>query len=444
MMRPITELRKPSTMRLTYLVLASAAALLQGCANNAIRTGCDNPRVSNFGSPTSYVVMLPYRYGGKDAAREDSAQQINRITQLQALQGSLDMPTTQITFVEGDAAKDTRCRIEYAYDRVIENRSSLLWRRPYHSAIFLWGEIYDRDDGVIVQSHMRIFWNGSADRELEVRVPVPNSSQSLLFTGDMPSDTISFPPQTFSASQMAQLSDIAKASLQVREEPRLDAKPTPLPRRFAVMSWKRPWLELVGRDLRKAWVLVDDDGLRNNNTALPETTFMHAMASYLNFRVDSQDSSRRQAINALDKYRSAIATSNSPLRRESLALSKVMEGTMAMTSNAADPSHAVLADASRELPTNGNVLNLVAMTAIPACCNNVDSPARITQIQTMLEQASMLEPGDDKIGRNLINWYRLLGTLPADTALPFPRAELTTRLQQATQALADWTAVRGR
>ena len=430
-------------MRLTYLVLASAAALLQGCANNAIRTGCGNPRISNFGAPTSYVVMLPYRYGGKDDAREGSAQQINRITQLQALQGSLDMPSTQITFVEGDAAKDTRCRIEYAYDRVIENRSNLLWRRPYHSAIFMWGEVYDRDDGVLVQSHMRIFWNGSEDRDLEVRVPVPNSSQSLLFTGEMPSDTISFPPQTFSASQMAQLSDIARASLQVREEPRLDAKPTPLPRRFTILRWQRPWLELVGRDLRTAWVLVDEEGLRNN-AALPETTFLHAMASYLNFRVDGQASSRRQAINALDKYRNAIATNNSPLRRESLALSKVMEGTMTMSSNAADASNVALADASRELPTNGNVLNLVAMTAIPACCNNVDTPARITQIQSMFEQASMLEPGDDKIGRNLINWYRYLGSLPVDTPLPFSRAELDTRLKQATQALADWTAVRGR
>ena len=455
---------QPARMARLALLLA-AAALLQGCGATLLRTACDNPRVSNFGAPSSYIVMLPYRYGGQSDVNRASAAQLNQIARLQALQGAVDAPATQVTLVEGDPDKpaDPACGIENVYDRVVENRAGLFWRRLFHSAIFVWGEIFDRDDGILVQSHLRVFWNGAASRDLEVLVDVPGQARPLRFAGSLPSDTISFPARKIGREEQAQLAQSIAAGLQVRKEPRLDAEAVPLPAKFSAVAWRRPWLQLQDRDLRSFWMLIDDTGLQAG-PVLPETLFARAMASYLNFRVDGDRSAREQAVAALARFRAALTRPDDPLLRVPLAMTAVVEGTLGLASGATPPAtadrdllqppetdatgdaaaraqmQAALADAARRLPGNGEVLNLAAIARIPGCCDGADAPQRIQEIQHMLERAWALEQGNAKIGRNMVQWYRFLAALPPER-LPFGRDELAARAQRAKAAVDAWAAM---
>jgi len=453
-------MRLQTILRLACL---AAAALLAGCGATMLRTACDNPRISNFGAPSSYIVMLPYRYGGSSTTNRESAAQLNQIARLQALQGAVDAPATQVTLVEGnpDRPTDPACGIENVYDRVLENRSGLFWRRLFHSAIFVWGEIFDRDDGILVQSHLRVFWNGAASRDLEVLVDVPSLARPLRFAGSLPSDTISFPARKISRQEQAQLAQAIASGLQLRREPRLDAEPAQLPAKFSAVAWKRPWLQLQDREMRSVWMLIDEAGLRAG-PVLPETLFARAMASYLNFRVDGDRASREQAVAALATFRAALAHPDDPLLRVPLAMTAVIEGTLGLasdTSTAATPDHdvlqlpaqgvdgeparqvqAALAEAALRLPGNGKVLNLAAIARIPGCCGGSDASERIQEIQRMLDRAWALEQGDAKISSNLVQWYRFLATLPPER-LPFDLDELAARAQRATATSNAWSNV---
>lgn len=441
-------------MRLRCLILLATTALLQACGATMLRTSCENPRVSNFGAPSSYVVMLPYSYAGESEVSREATQQLNRIIRLQALRGAAAMPETQVTLIEGDPATPA-CDIENIYDRVVENRSGLFWRKPFHSAVFVWGEVFDEGDGLAVQSHLRVFWNGVAARELEVSADAPALIRPLRFSGELPEDTISFPVQTLTRSAQQQLAGAIGKELQLRKAPSLDAEVAELPSRFSAVSWKRPWLELQGRDLRSVWLLIDDQGI-DVGSILPETLFVRAITSYLNFRVNRDAESRQQAMRFLAQFRAAVPRSGQAMPRVPLALSEAIEGTLSLPTRwYAQPgaeqvpaqtmvpaqAQTTLVDAARQLPANGELLNLAAIARIPACCKGGDAAANIREIQRMLEQARSLERGNLKIGQNLLRWYTYLQTLPAEL-LPFSAAELQTHTERARDSLAALSSLR--
>ncbi len=439
--------REEVTMRARAILLLTVAALLQGCGAVMLRTPCENPRISNLSAPSSYVVMLPYRYGGNSDVNRESALQLNRIATLQALQGAVETDETQITLLEGEPS-NPKCGIETVYDRIVESRSGLFWRRPFHSAVFVWGEIFDRDDGLIVQSHMRVLWNGSADREFEVSVDLPAPARPLRFGGSLPAGTISFPAKKFTRADQERLASLITAELQVRVAPRLDAAPVELPAQFMVMDWRRPWLKLLGPDLRSVWLLIDERGLEAGS-ALPETLLARAMANYLNFRVNGDAESRRQALDSLSRFRAALVRTGDPLTKVPLAVADVIEGTLGLPTprhpstqeNPTVPvqSQSALANAARALPSNGEVLNLAAISRIPGCCDDIDAAARILEIQNLLERAEALELGNLKIAQNLVNWYSYLATL-SDEKLPFTRAQLSLRTLKAKASLSEWSS----
>lgn len=436
-----------------------AAALLSGCGATLIRTPCDKPRVSNFNVPSSYIVVLPYGYKGRIQAHHDAAGIINQLATLQALQAAAQMKSTQITLVEG-RPNDAQCDIENVYDRVLDERNPLFWRRPYHSAIFVWGELFDHDEGVVVQSHMRVFWNGPNDRALEVAVAGPTLARPLKFSGDLPSDSIAFPGFVITAPAQQRLAARLRSGLHARAEARADAAPAELPRTIASVNWRAPWLELRGRDGQSAWLHIDESA-QTTRDALPAALFAQAMASYLNHRVDSDAESRRRTLDSLARFRAAVASVSDERLRLPLALADVIEGSLGLvpppTSAVATASNLGLAaqqqtsvvpelaqrsldDAARQLPNDANVLNLAAIARIPSCCDGADAAMRIAQIQQQLERAVQLERGNLRIAANLVNWYRYLDAR-TDAPLPYSRAELGERTRAAERSLSAWSAL---
>lgn len=445
-------------MRLKLLMLLSGVALLQACSASMLRTSCSKPRVSNFGAPSSHIVMLPYRYGGSKPANADAAVQFNQLARLQALQGAAELKSTQITLVEGDPA-DKACAVEAVYDRVIDPAKGLFfWRRPFNSAIFVWGEIFDRGDSLLVQSHLRVFWNGASDRALEVSIDSPTLARPLKFGGDLPSETISFPAQLLSPDRQEQLRIAMNSELQVRQAPDSAAPVAALPTRIAAVAWKRPWLEIRDRARPEGtvWVLIEENGLDARH-ATPEAMFARALSSYLNFRVSPNADSRKRATTALAQFRTAFSPlSSNPQSRVPLALADVLEGTLglpmawqslysvdaddgALQSTVSPQAQAALSGAAQRLPGNGDVLNLAAIALIPGCCAGPDAAARVVNIDRMLVHAEALTRGNTKVAQNLVNWYAYLATLP-DSSLPFSREEVLARGGRASASLAAWQA----
>jgi|CXWL01.1.fsa_nt_gi hypothetical protein len=453
--------RRPA--RLTapaWLGLLILLALLQGCGATLLRTPCDKPRISNFGVPSSYIVMLPYRYRGSNDANREAARQFDQTATLQMLQAAVAMPATQITLVEGSPA-DPRCDIDNVYQRVVDNRSGLFWRRLFHSAVFVWGEIYDRGDGMLVQTHLRTFWNVAADRELAVSIDSPTLVRPLRFGADLPSETVSLPARRYDRAEQQRLTQATAALMQPKAEPRDDARPTELPRRIAAVLLKPPWLELQDRDGGSVWLRTDR---RAADGTLPETLLASALAAFINARGSGDAADRQRVLDKLAAFRVALgAQAREPQAAVALALADALEGALGlapspppapatsatggvfqMQNSLAVPASAqtTLDNAVRQLPSSGEALNLAAVARLPECCTGPGAAARIAEIQQMFERADALERGNLKIARNLMQWYAYLQTLP-DGDLPFDRAQLEQRSEQSRRSLKAWTELAG-
>ncbi len=446
------------------LLLLAVVGLLQGCGASLLRTPCDNPRISNAFAPSSYVVLVPYRYRGTVDATRDAVQHLNEILILQAMQSAAKLPHTHITVVEG-APEDPRCSIEPIYDAVAENRSGFFWRRLYHSAVFSWGEVYDGAGELLTGSHLRVLWNGSVDRAIRVTIAPARLGGSWAFQGDLPADTITFPLRRLTTATLEQLGDRIGALMEVRQERSLDALAWPLPRRFVTLAWRRPWLLVLGSDGRPGWIHMD--AMDNVVVRVPEMLFMRSIVAYLDARVSGEPDERERVLGMIGEFRESVRESTaSGLGDESgfrkpLALAAIMEGTLRLAQaerdhttggSEADSAAAArsrrfawdeaqkhLEEASQRMPTSAEVLNLVAIAHLSACCaaSPQPEPAALRRVQALFDRALLLETGNAKVIANLVQWHRYLAALPA-SSLPFDGAELPMRTEKALRMLQAW------
>ena len=433
-------------------MLCAALLFLQGCTTTMTRSDCSNPRVSNLIAPNAYLVVLPYRYRGSDSSRHDDAERINRVIALQAIRIAADMERTHITLVEGDP-DDPQCGIESVYERVVDNRTGLFWRRVFHSAVFLWGEIYDAPDGLTLQTHLRTYWNGPRERTLAVELGPPVVTSPLRFTGELPDSTVSFPLHTLPMQVQRGALQAAQDDLEVREWPETLAPAAPLPKKFIVGRWRKPWLELIDRTGPAVWLRVPDQ-FGAAATLLPELSFARALTAYLTHRVDGRARSREAVRSALHDFRSQLAAKTDPLMRGPLALAAAMEGTLSLVGEpaaatatatppaaggAGDAAPDALAGAAAQSPARADLLNLAALARIAGCCQ-VDTARTVDVILRDLERAYRLDPADGRITMNLLQWYELLLALP-QAQRPLQTDEIERRRSALRQSLRGTPAL---
>lgn len=445
-----------SMLRRTGLIVVTL--LLQACGATMLRTTCEQPRVSNFGVPTSHVIVLSHAYAGGDAEQKQTAERLNELARLQALQGAASLGRTQITFVEGGPDNEA-CDIEEVYDRVVENPTSYFWRRAFHSAVFVWGEIFPDKLGLQVQSHMRVFWNGDAQRKLRLQWQGLDQGEPIEFQASLPSGTISLP--IFTVTEQVQASirlALERTFSQQSPEPPHGPACNGLPPRFVVESWRPPWLQLVRRDFTSCWLRVDAEVL-DSQLALRHVLFGRAVAAYLSHRVYPALSSDRALHEALTSLRRQLGPQGRAQASSAMAWADIMEATSNWTVRGAvqpgwtdrgvgqnpterdaqqrQRSAAALRRAAALLPNSVDALNLAILGSLQICCGGPRARQDIEEIQHMVDNANLLDPGHPEVLVNTVAWYRMLGSLPADV-LPMTAAQLALRLDKATALQRDW------
>jgi hypothetical protein len=384
---------------------------------------------------------------------------------MQAIAMAFDVGRTQLTLLE--APEEGECEIADVYDAVTSNRAGLFWRRLVHSAVFVWGEVFERGGAVYTQTYMRVFWTGKEDT-VRVRIPLPAQKEVLEFAGRFPSSTISFPPRRLPSAALAQISTAVD-----RLQPRTDADPAApavaMPKRFAVSAWRGGWIRLTAEDGQESW-LSKEEIARGTAGLLPEMEFVRAVTAYLQYTVTHSGRSARIAVEALRSFEQQHRDPRQRSIQQPLAIADVILGMLGqarldeaaalresgaaaatppvapdqetltaqfqgLPMDAGDAPERRYAQAATRTPADADVLTLSALAKLPDCCTGARARQRVAEITESLTTARRLDSANPAAAANLLNWYRILGGLD-DALLPFPRREIAERASRLGRAIA--------
>ncbi|MBS0448206.1 MAG: hypothetical protein JSR59_19930 [Proteobacteria bacterium] len=467
---PPCEARSVVRVRLRALrwCLIAGVAVLSGCAS-VVRTPCDAPRVSNLVAPDVYVIKLPLnvdpQMGGNTASRLDALLTLKTIAIVRNV-GHANL--TLLDAAPRDAGASpaaAECSLPDVYRLVTDSNSGFFGRRLFHSALFLWGDIYtSRDGSLYLQMYMRMLWNG---REGAVQVPrtLQSSGETLQFSGSLPSSTIVFPPRKLAASLVDAVSGTPDG-LVVRTKPYEGAPRADLPSEFIVFGSRGGWVLLQSRDGLERW-LQGDDALGRAGGFAPELDFAHAVAAYLEFLASRSAGSARTSYDAFRRFYAAYGEDGGERRQSlqlQLAIGKIILARLASARSAEEQQHdrgwlglfdghGGLASAFSEgelgdesvqeeryanalqlAPADSDILTLSALAKIPDCCTGSDPRRTIAEITHELTSAREIDPVSSVAARNLLNWYRVLQEVDP-RLLPFPPDVLAMRRTALARAL---------
>ena len=381
--------------------------LMQGCSTTVLYAPCDRPIVSNSGVPFVYLVMLPYidRSSRTNTAETAATSTLNVLAGLEAIAMAAQTTNVHVTLLE-PAGGD--CRISQVYAEFVQP-SSVLRRKLLSSVIFFWGEVFtDGADRLVVQSHVRVFWNKARDQTIHARVPA-GEGPVILYSAAPPYTSVSFPPRVLSITKhLGAGASSLLGGLVAREAPLETAEIRPLPPRFTIAGKKGPWVNLRSSDRANNDVWVTVEGQQGAaNGFLPELSFANAMAGYISYKTAGDADNRRDAKYWLKSFREGYTDARDPLLRQSAAIADVIEGALELAKfdpDGAATTNAIslLERAVKALPSSSSVSNLAAIANLRVCCHTSE---KAKHIQLLLERARDLDPGNEEIAHNLVNWY---------------------------------------
>jgi len=408
------------------------AVCLQGCATTVLTAACDNPKVSNRSIPFIYLVMLPYVYRGDSAPSEmhrSAVAALNDVARLQVVRMGAEASDMHVTLLQ-DGGKG--CEIEMVHKAFTEKR--LLKAQLLSTVVFYWGEVFEAEDRMIVQSHVRVLWKNPNDDVVSFETPLPRSDRRLRFNGTVPYSTVSFPPRNLPIGD-----EVGGGGLRMLLEARSGAMPgaeaVPLPKSFLINQRVGNWVELRDRETQaSSWVAVTDPG-SNAKSLLPELSFAQALAAYVSYSTAPNDSVAANSIRWLDEFRAAYPSTGGEAQRQSMAVADLIEAVLRLARNAGEADQLRAAElmdkAVAALPTNSAALNLAGISRIERCCSTRQDAA---EVQRRLDLARQLDAGNEVIAKNLLNWYQLLER--KDVAVqPHDREEMRRRAEELAGAL---------
>jgi len=298
------------------------------------------------------------------------------------------------------------CDIESVYKTFTEKH--FLQRQLMSTVVFYWGDVFELDDRVLVQSHMRTLWKNPSENLVDVEVPLSGGRSRLRFTGSVPYTTVSFPPRSLPVGERPGGGNELRMSLEARSAPNVAADKVPVPRKFIIQRREGDWVELL--DMASGatvWVGVTDPGA-NAKSLLPELSFAHALSAYASYGRVASNHSADNAILWLDEFRSAYGVpKGDDALRHPMAVADAVEAVLRRGRGDSERRRAneLIDKAVSALPTSSTVLNLAAILKIEQCCATKEAAI---EIQRRLELARRLDAGNEMIAQNLLNWYRLL------------------------------------
>ena len=419
-----------------------ASILLPGCAS-VIKVPCNEPEISNWSAPSVYVVKLPFVIDAS-LAELTEAERVDPLLQLQAVSIASNLGQSHLTLL--DAPPDGSCDITSVYDKVTASKSGAFGRRLFRSAIFVWGDIYETDGSLYIQTYMRVFWNGQ-EGTARITYQLSDWEAPLQFAGRFPSSTIIFPPRLLTRDALKKLADGA-AELKPRAIPDRDGPEVAMPKSFVVAGSNRGWIFLLSRSGQDAW--LSKDVIAEQSIGLvPEFEFVRAVAAYLQYAVDGSERSARISEESLERFERQYPDARQPALKLPLAVGDVIRGTFkqgrrkaakaqnaggALTLASACPSvqrvaaavalenfEAKDADAApvdfeqaiERTADDSDVLTLSALGKIPSLCTGPDPRRDVDTITRAFEDARLIDAANPTAATNLLNWYRLLARLDA-------------------------------
>lgn len=448
--------------RICACLLAVCLSLLLGGCASVMRAPCESPRISNRWAPAAYVVKLPLE-SGDPAQAAPGRRELETLMDARVIAMAHAVGSTHLTLL--DESPGHECDIGDVYDAVTTNGQGFLWRSLFHSAVFIWGDVYGGEEGsLFVKLYMRVYWNGS-DGAARVVYPGGRGESDLVFTSRFPDSTISFPRRRLDAATLKRMRE-QLTHLQARIRPDVNAPPAALTRQFVIAAADDQWLKLSSLDGREAW--VPQANVAELSTALlPELEFAQGVVAYLNFKVTRSAEAARGSLAALDAFKRApipegarasqlelplaiadvIASALGRAREKeqevfdsyrnaqggapALGTGKTLMDELRDVQNPSYVTPAIgYANAQALVPADSDILTLSALGQIPYCCSSGDAEERsrrIKRITQALEGARAIDAANIATVQNLLSWYLLLLRLDADL-LPHPPAELARRV----------------
>lgn len=417
------------------LLVTCLLALLSGCATSVLTAPCSKPNISNMAAPTVYMVVVPYSYRGFAAMpselHEMAATSVSESAGLQALRMASVTKDMHVTLLRGNSAE---CQIEPIYQAF--SSEGRLNRKLLSNVVFYWGEVYQTNDKVQVQSHLRVLWKNSGDQYVQFSAEPGDRGAPLRFTGYLPYSTTTFAPRALALEGETRSVLTLRNALRARAAPRDDAEEVGLPSRFMVMKRDGKWVEVRGATaLQSAWVSVDEGG-SGIDQVLPELSFANAVASYISYGELPTDETFHRTRQWLGEFRRSYGEAASgALQDRPIAIADAIEGALLLRRGShrghRDEGRMLLDRAATRLGTNSAVLNLAAISEIETCC---DDRTVATRIHQRLLLARRLDAGNEIIARNLLSWYRLLETKRPHQ---WPEGLVSADLRQQTRELAE-------
>jgi hypothetical protein len=432
--------------RWSVLPVLLAALLLPGCASTVLTAPCESPRISNLNLPFVYLVVAPYAYRGEPRSLAEppepgtaATRTLNEVVTLEAVRMGAEATDMNVSLLQ-DTGRG--CKIENVYAALGDPRSRS-GRHVISTIVFFWGEVFDDDAGLVVQSHLRVLWKD--DDRIRIRADVGSGADRtrVEFVSDVPYQTLSFAPRRLSARPGGGGAPDLRASLAawaVPSEENADDR-RPLPRKFMFRQLKKnkagDWAEVQDLDASgTVWI-----PLRGASVAsiLPEFSFANALASFVRFKTVSDRAAAGEVARRLDEFRGGYdASGKSAWNARPDAAADVLQGALELVrsaddggSGSIDKARRLLDRARAALPDDAVVLTLAAMAQVPHCCATKEAAQRLG---TLFETARRLDSGNRLIATNLVSWYKLARRLPP-AVRPEADAAIASKLADLEEAL---------
>lgn len=407
-------------------LLALILAMLQGCASTILTAPCEAPRVSNFGVPDVYLVVMPYAYRDQPRSLVEppdpgtaATRRLNELASLEAVRMAADATDLHVTLLE-DSGRG--CRIGDVY-AALGNPHRRSGRNVVATTVFFWGEVFDDEKGLVVQSHLRVLWKD--DDRIRVRADAGQGGDraDFEFVADVPYETLSFAPRRLPAitgdggppDLRTTMAAWAVPSVQHPEDRR------PLPTRFMFRQVKRTktegaWVEV--QDLRgegaTVWLPLNDASAA---TLLPEFSFANALAGFIGYQKAMDPDVANGVGRRLDEFRRGYdQVGRTAWNARPDAAADVLQGALELVRGGDLGARGGTAAATRTLdralaalPDDPVVLTLSAMARVEACCTTREAAQRVG---AMFESAQRADPANRRVATNLVTWYRMAMRLP--------------------------------
>lgn len=392
------------------------------------------------------VIVLPYFPAARGRPLGGLGNELALLVKLETLYRALSYNNWAVTLLTGPSGL---CEPKRVTDYLFAKKMV----RPGSRLIVVFGNLYQRDDDIYVQTFAQTYQVPSTNG----REPAPDVSVQLgasRLVGSVRRDELAFPPELLSAAFIRRIADNYAKAMFIYSGKSLSASKRPLPLldditkcddchaslAFGVVSRSGDWVQIKMPDGSTGYLYA-----RQENTTvgdrLPELSFIHGLLGFLRYNGVGQDATTssgvRAAMQAFEQYAAREETFQEP---ETRAAAWQMAGILGFTFNKVDPSERM--DAAYQLvPFSAEARNLAAMFRLARAYNADGKHVRPREVANDFLAAAALDPANRLVLANVQTVYELMRA-PATT----PKIDATSAIGQAEigSQLAKVRAIRAR